>query len=94
MQEAEFTSNDSYKLLKTEIMRIFGPKPCAAVERALSRTMIGKPSVLARALTNDINKKLDCDCCLAVIYALWRRSLPSSVRAGIAHMSFTKENFN
>ena len=42
----------------------------------------------------DINKKLDCDCCLAVILALWKRSLPTAVRAGIAHMPFTKENFN
>ena len=94
MQETEFADNNAYKLLKSEIMRIFGPKPCAAVDRALTRTMTSKPSILARALANDINKKLDCDCCLAVIFALWRRSLPSAVRGGIAHMSFTKETFN
>ena len=94
MQETEFEENNAYKLLKDEIMRIFGPKPSAAVDRALTRTLVGKPSVLARALMNDINKKLDCDCCLAVILALWKRSLPSAVRAGIAHMPFTKANFN
>ena len=75
-------------------MRIFGPKPEAAIDRALTRTLVGKPSILARALVGDVNKKMDCDNCMAVILSLWKRSLPSYVRAGIAHMSFTKENFN
>ena len=94
MQETEFTDNDSYKLLKSEIMRIFGPKPSAAIDRALTRVLAGKPSVLARALAGDVNKKLDCDNCLAVVLSLWKRQLPSTVRAGIAHMEFTKDNFN
>ena len=94
MQESEFTENNSYKQLKSEIMRIFGPKPSAAIDRALTRVMTGKPSVLARALVGDVNKKLNCDSCLAVVLSLWKRQLPSAVRAGIAHMDFTKENFN
>ena len=94
MQESEFTENNAYKQLKSEIMRIFGPKPSAAIDRALNRVLVGKPSVLARALAGDVNKKLDCDGCLATIFALWKRNLPSSVRAGIAHMEFTKANFN
>ena len=53
------------------------------------------PSQLARALVNDICKKqLDCECCPAVVLALWKRTLPMQVRAGIAHMTFSKQTFN
>ena len=94
-QEADFANNDAYKQLKREILRIFGPKPTKAIERALQRTLTGMPSQLARALVNDICKKqLDCECCPAVVLALWKRTLPMQVRAGIAHMSFTKQTFN
>ena len=39
MNETEFTDNNSYKQLKSEIMRIFGPKPSAAIDRALTRVL-------------------------------------------------------
>ena len=94
LQETEFEQNNAYKLLKSEIMRIFGPKPTKAIDRALTRTLTGKPSILARALVNDINKKFDCESCHAVVQTLWTRQLPSAVRAGIAHMAFNKETFN
>ena len=95
MQATDFPANDAYKQLKQRILRIFGPRPEAAVERALNRTLIGKPSQLARALVEDICKKqLDCECCPSIVMALWKRHLPSSVRAGIAKYKLTKENFN
>ena len=91
----EFPQNDSYRQLKTAILRIFGPKPHEAINRALSRTLVGKPSQLARALVNDIcSKDLDCDCCPAVVLALWKRHLPGNVRAGIAHCTFNRQHFN
>ena len=94
--ETEFPNKDGYKILKKEILRIFGPKPEAAVERALGRVLAGKPSQLARAIVGDICKKEleGCECCPAIVSALWQRHLSSQVRAGIAHCVFNKANFN
>ena len=65
--ETDFPQNNAYKVLKTEILRIFGPKLEDAVLRALSRIMSGLPSELARDLVDDIGKhELNCECCPAV----------------------------
>ena len=94
MQATEFPNGDAYKQLKKEILRIFGPKKCSGVNRALGRVLTGLPSQLARALVNDIcTKKLDCDCCPRVVEALWKRQLSSAVLAGIAHCTFSKDTF-
>ena len=93
-QSTEFPNNDAYKQLKTRIMRIFGPRPEAAMDRALTRVLTSTPSNLARELLNDICKhELDCDCCPAVILSLWKRQLPGVVRAGIASSRLTKDTF-
>ena len=57
---------------------------------------MGKPSQLARALVDDVCKLQlkNCPCCPSNVSALWKRHLSSTVRAGIAHMDFTKDNFN
>ena len=52
--EADFPDKNAYKLLKKEVLRIFGPRKQVAMERALGRVLVGLPSSLARALTNDI----------------------------------------
>ena len=95
-QESEFAENNAYKILKKEILRIFGPRPDAAIERALSRTLTGTPSELARLIVDDICKtQLEgCNCCPAVCLALWKRHLSSTVRAGIAHCEFSATTFN
>ena len=93
--EAEFPGKNAYKLLKTEILKIFGPKPEAAIERALSRVLTSTPSELARLLVNDLCKhELTCDCCPAFISHMWKRQLPGNVRAGIAHIVFSKATFD
>ena len=93
-KETDFPNKDSYKQLKNTVLRIFGPRPEAAIERALGRTLTDKPSTLARELLDDICKhELNCDCCPSVVSCLWRRQLPTSVRAGIAHCKLTKESF-
>ena len=89
--EADFPDKNAYKLLKTEVLRIFGPRPEDPIERALGRVMSGKPSQLARALVDDICKnELDCRCCPAIVSTLWKRHLPSNVRAGIASSVLNK----
>ena len=93
--EADFPDKNAYKLLKNEVLRIFGPRPEDPIERALGRVMTGKPSQLARALADDICKKeLDCQCCPAVVATLWKRHLPSNVRAGIASSVLKKDTFD
>ena len=94
-EEADFPNNNAYKLLKTEVFRIFGQRPEVGMERALNRVLAGKPSQLARQLVSDMCRtELDnCQCCAANISALWRRHLPGNVRAGIASMKFDKDNF-
>ena len=94
--ETEFPNKDAYKLLKKEILRIFGPKPERAVERALGRVLVDTPSHLARDLVNDLCKTQlkDCQCCPAIVSTLWKRQLSSQVRAGIAHCQFNAETFN
>ena len=97
MTEAEFPQKNAYKQLKTEILRIFGPKPEDSVERALNRVLTGKPSSLAIQLVNDLCKqpnKLECPCCPAIVTTLWKRQLGSNVRAGIASRKLTKATFN
>ena len=93
-KESEF-QNNAYKQLKEAIMRIYGPRPEDAIERAFNRVMTDTPSELARTLLNDICKHdLDgCQCCPAVIMYQWKKHLPSQVKAGIAHCTLTKDTF-
>ena len=95
-KETDFApENKAYKKLKNEVLRIFGPKPEDAVNRALSRVMTGKPSELARVLVNDLCRhEMECDCCPAIVTALWKRHLPGTVRAGIAKYRMTKDTFD
>ena len=93
--ETEFTQNDAYKQLKSEILRIFGSRPEASIERALGRVMTGKPSTLARQLRNDICKQdFNCPCCPATVTALWKRHLGGQINAGIAKYKLDKDSFN
>ena len=97
-KETDFApANDAYKRLKKEIFRIFGPKPEAAIDRELSRVMTSNPSSLARELVEDLSlcqPQLQCTCCPSFVTALWKRHLPSNVRAGIASMKLTAESFD
>ena len=95
--EGDFTDKNAYKLLKHEVLRIFGPKPEAGIERAMKRVLSGLPSQLARVLVDDICKcdvQLQCTCCPSIVSYLWKRQLPTQVLAGIAEKEFNKDNFN
>ena len=95
-KETEFPANNSYKLLKERILSIFGPRPEEAVERALSRVLVDRPSDLARELVEDLcrHELVNCQCCPAIVLTLWKRQLSSSVRAGIAHLELTAATFD
>ena len=94
-QATDFPNRDAYKQLKTEILRIFAHRPEKQVEKALNRMLTGSPSQLLRALVGDLCKTelVGCQCCPAIIMALWKKQLPSSVRAGIAPISLSADTF-
>ena len=85
-----------YLRIKTEIIRIYAPKPQDAYKRALSRTMTGLPSQLGHQLVNDVCKKVDkfkdC-CCTSHVQALWSMQLPVSTRAHVSDMDFNKDTY-
>ena len=93
--EAEFTDNMSYKTLKTEIMRIFGPRIETGAERAFKRTLVGKPSQLAREIIDDIcTQGLTGPDLPGVVLAIWKKSLPTAVLAAIAGKEFNAANLD
>ena len=81
-----------YKVLKTKILGLFGPKEGERFEEAAQLTLAAfkKPSALAKRMTELL---CQCDtplenCCSAeTVSALWRRQLPQQVRSAIAGMS-------
>ena len=94
-KETDFANNNSYKLLKDKIIQIFSPPQEARFERALSRTLTGLPSELARDLVNDIcDHELENCCCQRTVVGLWKRALPMSVRLAVSAMKFTHETFD
>ena len=96
-KESEFVNNDAYLQVKTEIIRIFAPSEDVHFDRAMGRVLSDTPSSLARALVNDLCEKtphLQGCCCRKFIGGLWKKQLPSSVRAAIADTPFNADNFN
>ena len=94
-QESDFTDRNAYLLAKKDILRIFGPKPDAAFQRAMGRVLVDRPSDLAREILNDMcrHEMTGC-CCDGWVYGLWVRQLPSSCKQAIAHHKFSKETFD
>ena len=85
-----------YLTLKTELLRIYAPKPKDSYCKALSRTMVGLPSQLGYQLVNDVCKKsvkLTGCCCPAAVQALWQLQLPINIRAHISNMDFTADTY-
>ena len=95
LQKAEVGAH-IYLDIKTELIRIYAPKPQDAYNKALSRTMTGLPSQLGYKIIDDICRKptkLDGSCCAGAALALWCNQLPVSIRAHISNSVFTKETY-
>ena len=85
-----------YLDIKTELIRIYAPKPQDAYQKALTRAMVGLPSQLGQQIINDIckkPKKLQGCCCDQAALAIWSMKLPVNVRAHISNMEFTKDTY-
>ena len=93
-KESEFTDNDSYLKLKTEILRIFGPRPNTRFERAMSRTLTESPSQLGNQLIDDLcDHELESCCCHRIVYGMWLRQLPSGTKQAISNLEFNCDTF-
>ena len=95
LQKAE-AGNNIYFRIKSELIRIYAPKPQDAYRKALGRTMTGLPSQLGYQVVNDICKKptkLDGCCCAGAALAIWSMKLPVSVLAHISNMPFTLDTY-
>ena len=95
LQKAEAGAN-IYFDIKTELIRIYAPKPSDSYRKALTRTMTGLPSQLGYQIINDICKKpskLSGCCCAGATLALWSIQLPISVRAHVSQKEFTKDTY-
>ena len=87
--------NKPYKVLKTQIFKLFGPPCNADFERAMGRVLSNTPSQLCREIINDLcEKELDGCCCAKFIFGLWNRSLPISVRQAVSSLEFNAANLD
>ena len=95
LQQTE-AGNSIYKDVKTEIIRIYAPKPQDSYAKALTRTMVGLPSQLGYQIVNDIckkPKKLEGCCCAQAALAIWSLQLPVNIRAHISDKEFSSETY-
>ena len=85
-----------YRTLKTELLKIYAPKPEAAFNKALSRNLTTCPSDLAAAIIDDLctcDEPLASPCCQRVIWGLWSQKLPDALRQRLSGKTWNKENY-
>ena len=88
--------NDIYFKVKSELIRIYAPKPKDSYCKALTRTMVGLPSQLGNQIIDDICKKsskLEGCCCAAAAQALWQLQLPVNIRQHTSNMEFNHATY-
>ena len=85
-----------YLDIKTELLRLYAPKPQESYRKALSRSMVGLPSQLGNQLVNDVCRKaskMSGCCCAPHVQALWEEKLPVNVRAHTSNMDFSSATY-
>ena len=85
-----------YKDIKDAILEMYAPKPQDCIDKALSRVLTTRPSLLAKQLINDLCKckpVLTSKCCADIVFGLFRRQLPTAVRNRLAGEVFTKDTY-
>ena len=80
-----------YKVLKTALLKAYGPRPGDAFQRALNRVMVSKPSVLLKLLVSDIcdNNNLQGCCCAKTVWGLFQNKIPHYLKNGLANEVLT-----
>ena len=90
LQESQ-AGDKPYKTLKDALIKAYGPKPGDAFQRAMSRVMVGKPSVLLKLLISDIckqNLSNNC-CCPNTVWGLFQNQIPMYLKNGLANEEFS-----
>ena len=85
-----------YYNIKSELIRIYAPKPGDAYKKALQRQLVGLPSQLGYQIVNDVCKKatkLSGCCCEGAVLAIWTMKLPSNIYAHICDRAFNKDTY-
>ena len=88
--------NEIYFKIKSDLVRIYAPKPQDSYRKALTRTMVGLPSQLGLQIVDDVCKrpsKLEGCCCAGAVEALWSDKLPVGIRAHISNREFTHTTY-
>ena len=76
LQETE-AGTSSYKVLKTAIIKAYGPRPGDAYQRAVNRVMTGKPSVPLKLIVSDICKTNMANCCCSTTFwGIFEQKIP------------------
>ena len=85
-----------YRKCKLRLLKVYGPKPEEAFEKALALTMTGLPSEAAKEIRSlvcpGVPPMKDCHCHIA-ISSIWRKLLHRDVRGAIANMDL-QTNFD
>ena len=94
LQETE-AGTLSYKVLKTALIKAYGPRPEDAFQKAMNRVMLGKPSSLLKLLITDICKQnmLNC-CCNRTIWGIFQMKIPMYLKTGLANETFNQANMH
>lgn len=92
LQETE-AGTLAYKVLKTALIKAYGPRPGDAYQRAVNRVMTGKPSVLLKLIISDICKSNMSDCCCSsTIWGIFEQKIPLYLKSGLANEVFNATN--
>ena len=77
--------------LKTELLKLYGPRPEDSFNKAISRVLVGKPSTLGKQVINDFcecKPQINCKCCSKIAFGIWQKNLPTYIKAHISNMEF------
>ena len=88
--------DDIYFKIKSDLIRIYAPKPQDSYRKALTRTMVGLPSQLGLQIVDDVCKRpsrLEGCCCAGAVEALWSDKLPVGIRAHISNREFSHATY-
>ena len=92
LQEAQ-AGNLAYKVLKTALIKAYGPRPGDAFQRAMSRVMVAKPSSLLKLLVSDIcQQNLANCCCSSTVWGIFQLQAPMYLKNGLANEVFNSTN--
>ena len=62
--------------LKTELLKLYGPRPEDSFNKAISRVLVGKPSTLGKQVINDFcecKPQINCKCCSKIAFGIWQK---------------------